>query len=78
MKYVENYYAFKNSPGGVAIVGKYVPSQGKEAEQHKRETGFRVYIDTNGWNQNPNEIDSDIFVFKLLNDGTLEEDKEEN
>ncbi len=75
----KDYYAFKNSPGGVAI-GEYNLSQDEkdEKDEHKRETGFNVYIDTNGWNQNPNERDSDIFVFKLLNDGTLEEDKEEN
>lgn len=76
------YYAFKNSPGGVAI-GKYNLSQDEknEKDEHKRKTGFEVYIDTNGWNQNPNEIDSDIFVFDLLNDGTLlekEKVKEEN
>ena len=82
MKDVEDYYAFKNSPGGVAI-GKYNLSQDEknEKDEHKRKTGFEVYIDTNGWNQNPNEIDSDIFVFDLLNDGTLlekEKVKEEN
>ncbi len=63
-----NTYAFSKFSAGVSInhPSSYSLSDGLDAE-----TGFVIYIDTNGWAEKPNMTGKDIFSFKMLNNGKL-------
>ena len=60
-------YAFTKIPANVAITG----SKTVNNAELNSETGYVIYIDTNGWETLPNRTGKDIFAFNLLNNGSL-------
>ena len=65
---LSNNYSFSKILAGVSIV---TPAQPVISDDFDAETGYLIYIDTNGWGQKPNKTGKDVFSFKLLNDGKL-------
>ena len=65
---LDTCYVFSKISAGVCInhPTKYPLSDAMDAD-----TGFVMYIDTNGWTEKPNRTGKDIFSFKLLNNGKL-------
>ena len=65
---LSNNYSFFKMSAGYSIV---IPSPITLQKDYDADTGFVVYIDTNGWTVKPNRVGKDIFSFKLLNNGKL-------
>ena len=65
---LSNIFSFSKISAGVSITGSKSQSIGDELDA---ETGYVIYIDTNGWTTKPNKVGKDIFSFKLLNNGKL-------
>ena len=61
-------YSLSKFSAGVSIV---TPEQPIYSNDVGAETGYVIYIDTNGWTTKPNKVGKDIFSFKLLNNGKL-------
>lgn len=62
----ETKYAFSKFPAEVSISGGANVQAGEFPV-----TGYSITIDTNGFNNVPNQAGIDVFDFLLLNDGTL-------
>lgn len=63
-------YNFTKSPGAVAISTEVVDATNPTHDLSSN-TYIYVYIDTNGWDKNPNTYGKDIFAFNILNSGKL-------
>lgn len=61
-------YDFTKFPASACISGDF---NGQTTTVLDIETGFTIYIDTNGAAKNPNRVGVDIFAFDLLNNGHL-------
>lgn len=59
-------HVFSKFSAGISICGAGTVQSALDAE-----TGYTIYIDTNGWDKLPNRAGIDVFAFKLLNNGTL-------
>lgn len=63
----ETKYAFSKFPAEMSISGDGTAQSGLDAD-----TGYIITIDTNGFDNNPNQDGIDVFEFKLLNNGSLD------
>ena len=80
---VYRFYRFKNFPAGVAVRNDITPILNNIDAEADSETEDRasepktvittILIDANGWDRRPNVLNNDIFMFNLLNDGSLVE-----
>ena len=61
-------YAFSKISSGVGINS---PTTATLSNDLDSETGYVIYLDTNGWSEKPNRTGKDIFSFKMLNNGKL-------
>lgn len=62
-------YRFSRFPAGLSITGNSVINNNNNDIDTR--TGYTLFIDTNGFDNRPNRIGTDIFGFDLLNNGTL-------